>query len=282
MHMHKRIVLFDVDGTIIDREYKLTIAEDIFLQHVRRAESAGVLLGLSSDTPWYTLRRLAERLTFNGPIVAEKGGVVDLRGESSLPHFTLSEAEQFGSLHAKVVTALAEVDSGRWILGSGDVIDFQRWIKKLPSGQPGDVAVFTNPHRLTSFSCWTRGWIDGEWRRDASTMNRVFSSIAREGGNLGQLWDERDLDLNPHYGTIIIHHRRMRKVLALPLIRDAYPGVPITMVGDGQSDWLDDPDVEQMAVGNAVVEYRKHCSWTAPSPVTAGVVEVLSEVLAKI
>lgn len=71
-----RLVLLDLDNTLIDADYCLTVPENEFRTVIQELANKGVHVGLCSDSAVITLRQWADRLGLTRPIVAERGAVV--------------------------------------------------------------------------------------------------------------------------------------------------------------------------------------------------------------
>ena len=71
-----KLVLLDLDNTLVDADYRLTVPEKEFHAVVQELTRKDVRVGLCSDSAVITLRQWADRLKLTGPIVAERGAVL--------------------------------------------------------------------------------------------------------------------------------------------------------------------------------------------------------------
>jgi hydroxymethylpyrimidine pyrophosphatase-like HAD family hydrolase len=70
-----KVVLFDIDGTLIDTSYDVT--DEYIYPAIQEARDAGWIVGLSSDTPHATMAERAQQFGIgDGPLIAEKSGLV--------------------------------------------------------------------------------------------------------------------------------------------------------------------------------------------------------------
>src|SRR5437588_3343222 len=75
---YTKIILLDLDGTLIDKEYRLTVSDEYIKATIKSIQDKNVLVGINSDTPLLPLRSWAHHLGMRGPLIAEKGQVLAL------------------------------------------------------------------------------------------------------------------------------------------------------------------------------------------------------------
>ncbi len=272
--MADKIVLLDVDKTLLDVNYQLTVPPPEFAAALDRAEAAGLMVGLNSDTPLQSLVRLTQPYGVRGPIVAELGGVVT-RSPTDQPELAVPEAAQLASLRPKLLARLATDPDQRFLTGVGDALALPEWERGLPLDGPASIAVLVNGFRLASVSFWVRGRKGSAWDKDETALDAAIAQLEPLGQALGELWTTRQVDRNPEYGICIVHAARTRKALGVQHLRRLFPGASIAMVGDKLADWIDDPEVVHYAVGNAAPDFKQRCAYVAHTPMTAGVIEIL-------
>ena len=74
-----RVLLLDLDKTVVDEAYNYNSPWDRDL--ILSLRSKGWSIGLNSDTPLDTLKIWSARLEIDGPIIAERGGIVRIGDE---------------------------------------------------------------------------------------------------------------------------------------------------------------------------------------------------------
>lgn len=89
------LVVSDVDGTLVDKEKKLTPA---VIAAVKRLRDAGVGFTMISARPMSGVKPLAEELALDVPMGAFNGGIVFRRDGTILCHSTIDEAVARGSI----------------------------------------------------------------------------------------------------------------------------------------------------------------------------------------
>jgi hypothetical protein len=271
------IILMDVDKTIYNLKYNLTIEADLFRAGISAAISKGIDLGLNSDSALQTLQDLGSLYGLQGPIIAERGAVLCLKGVVTYPVQTTAV---FSELFAEVFSALgAENLRSQYFVLSGNV----NWLaNSLPcpdellwESWEGRIAVLLNSLRRRSFSCFVRRFVGGKWVKEELALTEIRDVLTKVVKVPEGFWPDCDVDFNPQYGVCILHHKDTQKRVAVDSLL-AYAGDrPIYMVGDSIADWLDHERVIQCAVGNASQEYKNHCQLIAGQEFTAGVLELI-------
>ena len=71
-----KLVLLDLDNTLVDANYCLTSPEEEFCDMVVKLAKKNVHIGLCSDSAIITLRQWTDRLDLTGPIIGERGAVI--------------------------------------------------------------------------------------------------------------------------------------------------------------------------------------------------------------
>ena len=257
----KKLVLFDLDLTLIDEAYQF--CDHGFAQAASLAIAAGWSLGISSDTPGAGSRYWHERLSFNGPIVIEKGAAVLHDDEilTAVPH-----AEQFGDLRYTTQAALARVADKVWY---GDAPGAIR--DGLVVGERGEEIVMVNSLREFSFSAYGGIVSDsGQFVRDERVLKRAVEATRRSYGRL--LVDE---DVNPGYGIFIAHDARTSKRVGTQALMRRLGIGTLSMVGNSMTDYVGNDIARHYAVANASDEYQACADYISTRPLSAGCAEIL-------
>lgn len=274
-NMARRIILCDLDGTLINEKYTLTVLSKQIRKAIQKKQSQGWLIGLNSDTPLEPLKSWARRFGMNGPLIGEKGQVLATSSEEP-PQILGTMAEFFLNLKRKVVLQVHE-EMPRAFIGVGDVTEFRR--KKGKIYGEDHVAVLINGYRLCSFSGYALACQHNQLVNDPEVFDRfcklVLSVVDAEKEGL-------EVDKNLMYGILILHEKRASKTLAVErLIKSIRPEIECVMIGDGDSDVivLDHP-VKLCAVGNASPLLKERARETggivAKGTYTQGVIEILT------
>lgn len=283
------LILLDVDETLIDRNYELTAPRDDLTAVLRYTEVAGAIVGLNSDSALATLERRAHAIGIGGPIIAERGALVQTE-RGAPPEVLVPEATRFRELRSRFLDALMRGDRSfvYWAMLSAFVNDLAK-PKALPLFHPrtfqADIAVLVNGSRMCSCSFYVRKrtW-NGEWSwaSDDVALDAVIAILVEAGEEIPDLWSMRDVDRNPAYGICIVHHKDTQKPRAIDWILERAGTRPVYMIGNSASDDLRDPRVTQCAVGNARPEYKARCletgGYVAECDLTAGVIELLERI----
>lgn len=268
------IVLLDVDKTILDEKYRLTVPLKLFRTRLEEIQQEGFRIGLNSDSALYTLKRSAGIYRMMGPLVAERGAIL-LAEKNAVPEYLNLDARDFRILRDRFLRILLREHLEEYLLMVGDVNRLSSRLPSLPSDDCGArLIVLVNGLRRCSMSFYVRARDRTRWVRDAGSLDEVLILLNVVGSSMGSFWGERDVDRNPEYGICIVHHIETQKKNAIGSIAELFPGSPIYMVGDSMSDWMGD-DVMHCAVANGKPEFKVRCQFVASSGYTAGVLEVL-------
>lgn len=275
--MPGHLALFDLDETIIDTRYRTTVKEAQLREVVRRAQEAGIVLGLNSDSPFEVLRRHAMQFGFSGPIIAERGALYSPTLDGDVVDVT-DLGDMFVLLRHRVIAALAQASLPR--VGAVLWGDMRDWVNQLPP--PPDTArsdvVLINNLRVRSFGLWVRRYDpkEGAWRISAEATKPILDLLVEVGRQvLGAAWGELEHDLNPAYGVCILHHKATRKNVAAGHLLKRQEYGKVYMVGDSINDHLSGLPVAHYAVGNASAAYKSLSEHVSASSRTEGVIEIL-------
>lgn len=276
--MPEKLVLLDVDNTLIDTNYRLNVSDAVFREAVQRAQGRGVAVGLSSDSGPGTLAALAKRFGLDGPIVAEKGAMVRIGAQTTRLN---PETMVFAEIRERLVAHLvSEALKNRLLLALGDV----NWLSQSIMEQPqtdsiAPAIVLVNTLRSASLSFYVRSNSETGWVIDRDALNSVFLAADTIGGCLAPAWwRDAVIDKNPDYGICIIHHPTTEKKNALPFLRNGHPECAIYMIGNSMSDWMGE-GVTHCAVGNADAAFKEECGELVSAlSLTEGVISLLEHI----
>lgn len=278
------LILLDVDETLVDTNYEFTVPHDVLTAAIRSAEARGAIVGLNSDSGFLTLERRANQAGIAGPIIAERGALVQPeRGAPLTP--LIPETLRFLELRDRFLDALTLGQRSRqYLVVLGDVNELAKALPPIPPRVlPAPVAVLVNGVRTCSLAFYVRKRVNCEWVKDSAAFVEVIAILEEAGPHCEPLWSARDvLDRNPTYGICIVHHKDTQKSRAVEWILAHAGARSVFMIGNSTSDDLKDARVTQCAVGNASQEYKTRCTEThgyiAQQPLTAGVIELLERI----
>jgi hypothetical protein len=221
------LVLFDVDKTLIDREYHLT--DPGLPAAIERAIVCGHTIGLNSDTPIAALLCLHKELGMNGPIIAERGAVVWIEG-SIYPTGT-APSGIFSSVRDRILSQLTSVWGFDAILG-----DPTRTIRTC-AYQTREERRVVLASALRSFSLHLvaqRIHFDS-YTRDEELFTRI-EAIARVEAAKAFPGMALDWDVNQEYGILILHSAESRKHSGVKKLMELTGLKSAIMVGDSLFD----------------------------------------------
>lgn len=262
---HNKLALFDLDGTLIDNAYRLT---DARIDHsVENVQHRGWTVGLSSDTPYEVLEGWRRQLGMNGPIIAERGAVVEV-GDKLI--FDARVA-------AKV--ALARDVIARYLHGQQNTTVWQgnstNAIRQGETiGEPGQRSVLINNLSLCSLRFYVRRVSNtGAMVIDDSLTQATIEELAPFYPDL----DDPSIDNNPTFGIMIMSEKGVDKRSGLATLLEDQPYQHRIMVGNSMGDYIGDDLVQQYAVANADDDYKQRSILVAENPLTSGCIEILDK-----
>lgn len=266
----KGLVLIDLDKTLIDEEYRLTT------RHIRGAiaimQKAGWHIGLNSDTPflplqeWHNSSRF-ESLGMNGPIIAEKGALVQFTDGTKI---VLSKSEDI-MMQTKEMLVKNFISVPENTLFIGDATEFVRlgcWITGY-----SNVLIALNNLRQYSLSFFVRG-IRNRYKelvKDTDLFRKIIGQIQPLiPKELVQVQSEE-------YCIFLLHPQDCSKTQAVAEIikKESYDRV--IMIGDSINDFIGIPNVDTMAVGNAQQALKNVATYVAKNDYAGGVGEIITK-----
>lgn len=275
--MVQKVILCDLDKTLIDREYKLTVPLSTLTRVIQQTQDEGLLIGLNSDTPLLPLQAWAREFGMRGPVIGEMGRVLTLSPEGpAREHGKLSDL--FLSLKREVVVRAHE-EFPQAFVGIGDVTEFIRHESRIYGVDRR--AILVNAYRRFSFSAYALSNRSGKLNPDDNDFfEQFYDLVLRLVETNLTLLDKPDP--NPEYGILILHEKGASKALGIEALFEEMPAeIEVVMIGDSDSDIVNtNRPVKVCAVSNASKALKEKALETggivADRPYTEGVVQILS------
>lgn len=266
----RKIVLLDIDKTLIDPSYQFTA--DISSE-IEAVQKSGIEIGICSDTPLLSIKELAEKIGLTGPMIAELGAVIFYPRERDLVKlhpFT----EVFPKARDEFVNELLSLFPEITVC-VGDNVKFVREDTLL--GSPGESTVFISGCREHSIAFHVKT-IRSHSLENEPKLQGIVTKVAEETlvRCTGEEKEKFSIDQNLEYGVTIIHYSGTNKRNAVESMIEKMNTSFIAMVGDSRSDFLNDKRILQFGVHNADVEkYGQFCEYVSPFEYTEGVKDIL-------
>ena len=272
----RRIVLLDLDGTLVNRDHKLTVSEDGVRSVIDGIQAKGTLVGLNSDTALLPLKLWAQRLGLKGPLIGEKGQVLAV-SPAAEPLFDVEVGDYFRQLRQRVLLAALEEFPAAFV-GAGDNTEFIREGGLVYGVDRG--AILINSHRRCSFSGYALGSENHKLVNDSAIFDRFCDLVfAIVGNNWGRLDPP---DRNPDYGILMLHDKGASKSIGVRrLVEVLGTDIEYVMIGDTDSDIIQSGYPTRLcAVGQASPALQEAADKTggviASERFTMGVLEILT------
>lgn len=263
-----KMILFDLDKTLIDRDYNFT--DDRLWDEVKKVQDLGWSLGLNSDTALEPLMIWRDRLGFNGPVIAERGSVLWLPNGREI--VIGPGQEYFDELKMSLVTHMV---TNKINFLHGDVTQFLRNNPTLKE-MTDDRLVLLQAYRRCSLNFYGR-FINGDG--ELVIDNNLVAEMIEVGKNAGLSSDfELEEDFNPDYGIYIVSPSCVNKRMGVMSLLSEMGIDKVGMVGDSTTDIVGSDIALQYAVGNAKPELKKVADYVCESDYGSGVFEILESI----
>lgn len=273
MNNSNKLILLDVDNTLVDKEYNFTTDVTTLKKTLKKLIEKGLQIGLNSDSAISTLQNLSDKLELSGPIVAEKGAIVLFEGNKRCIDI---KTRRMKNVYEGFLSMLFEecVLNKKLAVCTGNINPLFKALKGLKAEDRGlDTLVLVNGTRESSFSFYCMERRSNSWDIRSEKLREFAEKallITQKFYNISDL----DVDINPDYGICIIHHKKTSKLGAIPYLQKLFPNNKIYMVGDSMSDFHDS-SITHCAVGNATKEYKAKAKHVTKSKITEGVIDAL-------
>ncbi len=272
------LVLIDLDKTLIDSNYKLTVSEGKFRKIVKKLNDRKILVGLCSDSAVPSLDQWAKRLGIKGPLIAERGAVVFDQESKTKKIVNSCETNWLLNFRSAFINeALRTFPKVTFVIG--DAVNIVQNKKNFPGTT--DQLLIINSLRIASFSIYTRRVSESSssMKIDTNLLNKSSLLALKLLLSFGKCKKDLFWDKNPDYGILIIHSKTSTKSAGIRFVNQHLNLQKIIMIGDDESDYINLPNVSQFAVRNASVNYKKKCSFVSTKNFTEGVIESMEELL---
>ncbi len=200
-----KLVLLDLDRTIIDSSYQLGMHDSEFAERVKSAESQGIIVGLNSDSPAETLMMYAKKWRMNGPIICERGAFFMYGGKKVTVN---KEACGFERLRHEFISMLSDQEPRDNLIVLGDVNGIAMSSREFGICS-SKRAVLINGLRTHSLSFFVRS-MRGRLEPNADEFDHVTQLLFNCMKSCTCI-DYFDFDLNHEYGFCGVHHKATSK-----------------------------------------------------------------------
>ncbi len=262
----QKIIMLDWDGVVVNWQYQTTC--DVG-KKLAALITAGIKVVPNSDTPIPRLRRFfREILEIEAPIViAERGALVALEKKvvktkpiDGVVEFRKELIRTFNSLNHAV-----------------HVGDSTVWVQSKKRFEPSRRLILVDGLRQQTLGCFFL-------ETDADGIPHINEVWGGEAASLASTLPLppglRPWDYNPAYGVAIANVAGILKTDGYRVLRLEYPQAQYFMVGDSDSDVIDDAQVLHCAVSNCSPGLRSRANFVANKPFTEGLDQCLDWIAA--
>jgi hydroxymethylpyrimidine pyrophosphatase-like HAD family hydrolase len=257
------MVMIDLDGVVIDKNYQIT--GDISAA-VERVQQQGIIIIPNSDTP---VERLAdffiECLGVKAEmLIGEKGAVVwhQQNNEFEFPCY-IDDIELYVQ---KICAQLQKLNV------KIDFCDAPIIIRRDEYNEPKKQLILIDNSRRQSISMFFRKTdAVGKMYIDEFFCQKCLT-IVEDVLRPQQL---NPFDYNEKYGIAICSPVLANKTLGFISLKTKFPNASFYMIGDGDTDIIEDDDVGHLAVANASTTLKAKSLFVATAEYTKGLAECL-------
>lgn len=261
-----KLAFFDLDNTLIDKDYQIT-DPDIF-DLVKQAQINDWQIGLNSDTPYTALTLWRERFGMNGPIIAERGAVIELEGK---PVSSTEDAYAVDKSKSDIVRRSRELGFSVWL--GNPVEEFRSG--KQPEMQ-GSVGILLNELSQSSLRFFVRA-INSNGKM--SIDRRVTDMAMRSFEDVFPQFSDPLLDVDHAFGFVNISRASTSKRLGTLAVLRNMKITRCLMVGDSYADFIGNDIADHYAVNNAEVKLKNNAQFVAKGRVTTGACQILRKLI---
>lgn len=246
-----RVLLSDVDGTLVDSQKRLT---DASVRAARKLSQANILLALTSGRPPRGMSMLIEPLDLKTPIAAFNGGLLVDRDLSVIEQRVLS-----GELSAATVALLESFELDVWVYRGSD------WYVRDPHGPHVAREQYTVQFAPTPVPGFD-GLDDGVAK--VVGVSDDFAAVARAAeAAQDRFGDQVSASCSQPYYLDVTHPRANKgEVVSFLAAHYAIPTEAIATIGDGPNDTLMFADSSlSIAMGNASPQVQRSARYVTGS-----------------
>ena len=259
----EKLVMIDLDATLIDRNYEVT--DQGIYKAIAETQAAGWIVSLNSDTPLSPLKRWRERFRANGPIIAERGAVIEAPGGTIM---STVDADRVSSARQILTTRLSELGLQPWLGNPVEAISND--LRMKPSA---NIAVLINDQSQCSLRYHVRAIAaDGSLKQDEDAFQYVYSQCKNIQPAYGP---DIMIDANPDHSVVILSRKSDTKRQGARTLLASLLPLRVIMIGDSMNDFVGADLAEHYAVANASQDFKQISNYVAEATMTSGVIEIL-------
>lgn len=253
--------MIDQDGVVLGRDYKVTKDISTIIQ---KYSSPEFLLVPNSDTPIKRLSNNFEALLGLKPtiLIGEKGAVVFYDSKT----FFTSNIQGIDKYRTSLVKVFRQTDC---LIEIGDSAT---WIREQKRFKPNTKVLIIDSFRQQTIGFYMLktnnsgiAMIDNDWYREG--LN-IVDTLSLPKGLI-------DNDRNEKYGIVIMNVNSVDKTTGYLFLQKYYPSAKFFMIGDSDSDIINNASVIHCAVANATDNLKSTSCFVSKGQVTHGLEECI-------
>lgn len=253
----KAIVFLDIDGTLLDSQYRPN-SETLPLL-IDALDSRGVLFGCNSNRSSHDLIPVLRQFHIRGPVISENGCFV----------FSLSEPEPRILGDVVLLRPLIEPILKQIAAENGALLAWEDTVG-LSQGGHRDAPLEYIANKYRQFTASIHVLKNGERNfEEASRLAEVLKNRLSKAGSFS-------VSTSNVFCNVLVSPAEINKATALRALRLSFPETVFIGIGDDVADLPLIPELDAfLAVGNAESEVKRRSSEVAQAFYTLGVEELL-------
>ncbi|MDE1870149.1 MAG: HAD family phosphatase [Candidatus Micrarchaeota archaeon] len=265
----RTIVLLDIDGTLVDPDYKIN-SNSIF-DVIKKCEAQGALFALNSNRAIEDLLPIYKQFFLNGFIIGENGAFFTFPGQKMEQY---SDAKQIVSLAAELSKLLESSFPGSKFL-TRDTVSFL----KSPNIKNSGELFVANKFRKYTMSIFVGKVVDGKFVKDIPLARLVASAVSAKIADLGL---KLEIVVSPVFGNVLINPIGCSKASTFEkIVERDYKGCPTVMISDDESDSMIGSVGTFYTLSNAPESIKNKASYVSDYEYTKGVEDILQKKVLK-
>ncbi|MDP3994240.1 MAG: HAD hydrolase family protein [bacterium] len=276
----KHLIFLDIDGTLLDPEYRINCSE--LKLRLKSLQSQGnFVFCLNSNRSLQDLFPIAKQFDISGPLVCENG----------LFAYLPRSKKKILLTNKKNIEKMIKVKKNFkfWILETAQILKKSVYYKKTDTVKlinkvkknnfPGDsILVFDNKYRKYTVSAHIKRLVSGALTKDLLSLRKLEIIVRKKIKQLG-LSKIIEVGTSEVFGNLLIYSKLINKRTGVKyLISKYYRNYKVIAIGDESSDAnMVEGLGEFWMVGNGTKDAKKSASKIAKYKYTKGVNELLKK-----
>lgn len=272
--MSKYLITLDVDGTLLDNNYRSN--SPTINSVIDQLTREGNIFIINSNRSLEDMQSVARLFDLRGQLIGENGSFIYDQDTGSMEVLLSDEGQrQINEMRAHIWPLIEQKFPGAKFM-IGDTTDINKHIdvQDVPVGC--DSVFIMNEFRKYSISVHAKKIKNGLMVRDIDLARRLFEVVSAAIKEKG--WQLR-AEYTDSYANVLILPTEVTKPQALHRVTEKFPSFESVVIGDDAADKPLRAEIDYFfVVGNGTPEAKAMANYVAEQPITKGVEEILLKI----